>query len=237
MSIPSFLQLERLCLRAWPALEEMDYDGWRLRAAQGYTGRANSVAPLAHGGLPVAEKIAHVEAWYTARQLPAKFRLTEFARPGTLDLHLRSLGYRSVDPVAAMTLALSARPETTAAIDLSLDDWFAGKDVPVQRAIIERIQPTRWLLGWQTDGVLAGRVMGVLEDGWLGVFNLAVLESHRRRGIGRKLMTALLARADGQGARGAYLQVVEENAAAVGLYVGLGFHTAYRYWYRVKESS
>jgi hypothetical protein len=131
MSIPSFLQLERLCLRAWPALEEMDYDGWRLRAAQGYIGRANSVAPLAHGGLPVAEKIAHVEAWYTARQLPAKFRLTEFARPGTLDLHLRSLGYRSVDPVAAMTLALSARPETTAAIDLSLDDWFAGKDVPV----------------------------------------------------------------------------------------------------------
>jgi len=69
MNVTEQLCLERLALSAWPALEDVDYDGWRLRAAQGYTGRANAVTPLTHGGLPVAEKIAYVEAWYAARQL------------------------------------------------------------------------------------------------------------------------------------------------------------------------
>jgi GNAT superfamily N-acetyltransferase len=230
--------MERLALRAWPALEEVDYDGWRLRAARGYTGRANSVAPLAHGGLPLAEKIAHVEDWYAARRLPAKFRLTEFSRPGNLDPLLATLGYRSVDSVATMTLALSGRRRASppdAVVELSLDEWSAGTHV-VQRAILERIQPTRWLLGWRADGVLAGRVMGVLEDGWVGVFNLSVLESHRRRGIGRGLVTALLDRAATHSAGGAYLQVVEGNPTALALYVGLDFSMAYRYWYRVKET-
>ncbi len=38
-------QIERLSMRAWPALEEEWLDGWLLRAAQGYTDRANSVNP------------------------------------------------------------------------------------------------------------------------------------------------------------------------------------------------
>ena len=66
-----YLRLEHLALRAWPALEDIEYDGWRLRAAQGYTGRANSVAPLGPGTRPLDEKIALCEAWYGERNLPA----------------------------------------------------------------------------------------------------------------------------------------------------------------------
>ena len=244
MNAAEHRRLERLALRAWPALEDIEDDGWRLRAAQGYTGRANSVAALDPGKRPLDEKIARCEAWYAARNLPAKFRLTLFSQPGNLDEVLAARGYRHVDPVATMTLDLAslAAPAGAATegspVELTLDEWFVGKTsatAPIQRAILERIQPTRWLMGWRVDGERVARGLGVLEDGWLGLFNVAVDTARRRRGFGRALMEAMLQRAAGQGARGAYLQVVEENAAAVGLYTGIGFREAYRYWYREKN--
>lgn len=100
------LKLEQLTLRAWPALEEEEYDGWRLRAAQGYTGRANAVTPLAAGRLDLATKIAHSEQWYAARGLPAKFRVTHFSQPGNLDATLASRGYAQVEDVMVTTAML-----------------------------------------------------------------------------------------------------------------------------------
>ena len=45
-------------MQALPALESETYDGWVHRAAGGYTGRANSAAPLDPGELDPAEKIS-----------------------------------------------------------------------------------------------------------------------------------------------------------------------------------
>jgi ribosomal protein S18 acetylase RimI-like enzyme len=231
-------QVERLTLRAWPALEDVEYDGWRLRAAQGYTGRANSVAALAAGRLDLATKIAHCEQWYAARGLPAKFRVTPFSQPGNLDAALAARGYAQVEDVMVMIadFADSQMGNTTDGrpVEMSLSEWMAGKSAPVQRAIIERIEPTHWLLGWRRGTELVGRVLGVIEDGWLGVFNLSVMPAYQRKGVGRALMLALAERARKHGVGQAYLQVVADNAAAVGLYTGLGFREAYRYWYRTK---
>ncbi|MFN2156932.1 MAG: hypothetical protein ACK2UX_16980, partial [Anaerolineae bacterium] len=44
MSIGSLAeQIEAASLDAWPALEQIAYDGWILRFSDGYTKRANSV--------------------------------------------------------------------------------------------------------------------------------------------------------------------------------------------------
>jgi ribosomal protein S18 acetylase RimI-like enzyme len=232
------LKLERLTLRAWPALEEEEYDGWRLRAAQGYTGRANAVAPLVAGRLDLAVKIPHCEQWYAERGLPAKFRVTRFSQPGNLDATLAGRGFAQVEDVMVMTATLGgATPDSAvdgALVELTLEEWFAAKSAPVQRAILERIQPKHWLLGWRCNDELVGRVLGVVEDGWLGVFNLSVVPAQQRKGFGRALMRALTEHARQQGAQQTYLQVVAENAAAVGFYRGLGFREAYRYWYRTR---
>lgn len=231
-------------MRAWPALEEEWHDGWLLRAALGYTGRANSVNPLEHGQLPVTEKIVHCEQWYASRKLPAKFRLNPFSQPADLDVALAARGYQHLDDVMVMTADLVAERETLPRqtliagepAELSLDEWFAGKTsrtAPIQRAILERIQPRHWLAGWRCDGELVARGLAVVEDGWLGIFNVSVMESQRRRGFGRALMAAMLRQAVNHGAHHAYLQVVAENVAAVNLYRGLGFRETYRYWYRV----
>ena len=233
-----FLHVERLTLRAWPALEEVAYDGWRLRAAQGYTGRANAVAALEPGRLSLDEKIAHCEQWYTARTLPAKFRVTHFSQPDHLDTALADRGYRRVEDVMVMIADLTdTTPGNAVAggpVELTMDEWFAGKNSPIQRAILERIEPTHWRLGWRCGDELVARALGVVEDGWLGIFNVSVAPDRQRQGFGRALMHRLIAQARRHGARQSYLQVVAENAAAVGLYTGLGFREAYRYWYRVQ---
>ncbi len=73
---------------------------------------------------------------------------------------------------------------------------------------------------------------GVLTDGWLGVTALTVDQTRRRGGIGRHLMGELTRWAADRGARAAYLQVAEENDAALRPYHTLGYTRHHHYHYR-----
>ena len=56
------------------------------------------------------------------------------------------------------------------------------------------------------------------------------------RGLGRRIMEAVLAEASAAGARRSYLQVVEGNRPAEELYRSLGYSVAYPYWYRARRA-
>ena len=58
------------------------------------------------------------------------------------------------------------------------------------------------------------------------ICNVSVAEDRQRQGIGRFLMEALLTRAKGKGAEGAYLEVRPSNHGAQAFYRKLGFHHA-----------
>ena len=62
--------LERVAAQHWRGTEEEWLGGWLLRAAEGFTGRANSVLPLADPGLPLDDALDAVTRWYAARGLP-----------------------------------------------------------------------------------------------------------------------------------------------------------------------
>ena len=49
-------RVEDVCLNAWPALQEIHYDGWLIRLADGQTRRTNSVNVLHDGSLPARRK-------------------------------------------------------------------------------------------------------------------------------------------------------------------------------------
>jgi ribosomal protein S18 acetylase RimI-like enzyme len=57
----------------------------------------------------------------------------------------------------------------------------------------------------------------------LNVHDLAVLASHRGRGVGRALLSAVEAEARSRGCCKLTLEVREDNPVAAGLYQGLGF--------------
>jgi len=108
----------------------------------------------------------------------------------------------------------------------------APADLSEAAGAAECFAPTFALLVEAGQPVACG--LAVAERGSVGCFDIAVHPAHRRKGHARRLMLDLLAWGQAQGAHTAYLQVMCNNAAALGLYAGLGFAEQYRYWYRVK---
>jgi ribosomal protein S18 acetylase RimI-like enzyme len=76
--------------------------------------------------------------------------------------------------------------------------------------------------------------LGVLEDQYVGLFDIVTDPDRRGRGLGTALILSILAWAKEQGAQKAYLQVMLENEPALRLYARLGFEEIYKYWYRIK---
>ncbi len=63
--------LERVAAAHWRGTEEEWLGDWLLRAAGGFTGRANSALPLGGPGMPLDDALAVVTRWYRERGLPA----------------------------------------------------------------------------------------------------------------------------------------------------------------------
>jgi N-acetylglutamate synthase len=63
--------LERAAAEHWQAADRAALGGWTLRAAGGFTGRANSALPLGDPGMPLGAAVDAVTAWYRSRDLPA----------------------------------------------------------------------------------------------------------------------------------------------------------------------
>ena len=63
--------LERAAAPGWRGIEEERLGDWLLRAAGGFTGRANSALATGYPGRPAAAAADYVRAWYSARGLPA----------------------------------------------------------------------------------------------------------------------------------------------------------------------
>jgi len=59
-SLAAIARLEELCADAWPAYVDERLGAWRLRAAGGYTARANSALAIGDPGMPVEAALAAV---------------------------------------------------------------------------------------------------------------------------------------------------------------------------------
>lgn len=88
--------------------------------------------------------------------------------------------------------------------------------------------PGRWVRA--RIGDLATGYAGC-DGEWIGFGGLEVAPHARRRGLGLAVMAALLDWGAEQGTTTAYLQVLDDNVAALALYAGLGFRTHHRYCY------
>jgi GNAT superfamily N-acetyltransferase len=243
--------IEELAANAWPAAVTQAVDGWRLRFNWGVTSRANSVWPNDSGGaVPLGEKIAEAESFYARRGLPSCFQISPAAQPAELDGMLARRGYGLRSPTSVQTASIdeiaqrtAGRPRAEIALrdapDQAWSDTYAragamsDHEQRMRRGILERIGPRAAYALARLDGQPAAVGLGVLERGWLGVFCMETLPEMRRRGAAVSILAALADWAREGGAAFAYLQVVEANAPAAGLYARAGFAAQYRYHYRV----
>ena len=97
---------------------------------------------------------------------------------------------------------------------------------PWSRASFEaelRAEPTSWCWIVRIGGQLAGYMIAWFIEDEAHLANLAVAPEFRRRGLGRRLVRAVLEEAARRGTRWIRLEVRESNAAARALYQALGF--------------
>ena len=86
------------------------------------------------------------------------------------------------------------------------------------------------------DGIASASAPGArgvaaYQDDWVGFRGIEVAPEHRRRGLARTVMAALLEWGAERGATTAYLQVLGHNAPALALYEAMGFTTHHAYAY------
>ena len=245
MSSPNDIRaLEIRAFRAWPALQTRTDHGWVQRLAGGYTKRANSINALEPNDILTHQMKDGLEAPYRDAGLPPIWRLTPLAPAGTDDL-LAAAGYRRIDESLVQRATLDDRfvldPEARVAPAPS-DAWLAGFATLSPVAPAHRETMTRMLrsiaapVGFarvEHNGQPIAFALGVVDDDHVGLFDVLVAPTARRRGLARRLTQSIGAWGRGHGARFCYLQVVATNAAALPLYADLGFETVYSYAYRV----
>ncbi|MER7670505.1 GNAT family N-acetyltransferase [Kitasatospora sp. NPDC096128] len=236
------VELQRTAGRGWPGVEQEALGEWTLRAAAGFTRRANSVQALGDPGMPLPQALAAVRGWYAARGLPA---LVEVVTPGTAD-RLRPLLGPPRSPTQVRTAPLAAVARAGAGHDrvrlarTADDAWLSlygklGEDPAVRGAARQVLHggPSVWFAtapGAPGQPPLAiGRC--VIDGPWACFGAIEVQPYARRAGLATAVMAVLAARAAEEGASGAYLQVEAENDSARALYDGLGFTTSHTYHY------
>jgi len=241
--------LEHAAAPGWRALQEDVLGEWLLRAANGYTGRANSALAAGNPGRPLSAAIAAVRSWYAARGLPAMIAVpypTERPGDSALDGQLAELCWTvRADPATVMTAESASvagragREEVRLAIEPEPDTaWLAryhyrGQDLPPVAVQLLMSAPWQAFASVRADGdtIAIGRVAGSGE--WAGLTAIEVATDYRRQGLGRAVTIALAACAAARGAARLYLQVTDDNDSARALYRQLGFGDHHGYHYRV----
>jgi ribosomal protein S18 acetylase RimI-like enzyme len=248
----SIADLEHAAAPGWRAPEQDRLGDWLLRAAAGFTGRANSALAAGDPGMPIAAAVEVIRRWYRARGLPAMIAVPHpCGQPDRSDLTgtLDELGWTlRDDPAIVMTGATAdiARQATAApAVTIGPmpdEPWLAryhyrGRELPPVAVQLLTSAPWQAFASVRADGetIAIGRVAG--SSGWAGLTAIEVDPRHRRRGLGAAVTAALAAHAAARGFGNLYLQVTEGNASARSLYRRMGFAEHHAYHYRVDQAS
>jgi ribosomal protein S18 acetylase RimI-like enzyme len=241
----TYEELARVAARAWQPVESARLGEWRLRAADGFTRRANSVLPLGDPGVPLDEALAAVRRWYGERGLPAYVQ-TSTGADGTQELLCAELERRGwVREVTAEVWIGALAPVADRAegsgvvLSRTADEaWLARygrKGVNEVALKVLNSGPSVWFAS--VPGAAAGEppaAIGrcVVDGRWASFTAVEVDPAQRRRGLATTVMAALARRALDEGASAAWLQVEADNAGARALYTRLGFaaHHAYHHY-------
>lgn len=237
----SYEELARITARGWRPVESERLGEWELRAASGFTRRANSVLPLGDPGLPLDEALAAVRRWYGERGLPAYIQ-TATGAAGTQEVlcaELEARGWTREVTAELWTGALAPVADRSGdGVVLSREadaDWLARYQRKGVSEVALRVLgsgPSVWFATVPGEQAPAAIGRCVVDGRWAGFAAVEVDHALRRRGLASTVMAALAQRALEEGASAAWLQVESDNAGARALYERMGFtaHHAYHHY-------
>lgn len=235
-------RLENLCADAWPARADRPLGAWRLRAAGGFTGRANAALALGDPGVSVPAALDAVRAFAAGHGVGPRVHVpvgSPWERAVTDRGWVLDGGHEAGAEVAVLVadvvrLAAASDGRDVPLADRPDDAWWAlslGRGpTPDERFVLDPGPPLRTAFGVVRG---AGVVRAAVVGDHLHLSRLAVTSVARRSGVGTALTAAAAGWGRAQGARWAVLQVALHNTAARNLYDRLGVAEHHRYRYLV----
>jgi GNAT superfamily N-acetyltransferase len=242
--------IDEIAANAWPASITHRLGDWRLRGHYGVTKRANSV--LAVGSMPEQKDWHHTIAhFYERLGLPPRFHISA-ASPDGLDRELADLGYVKHTECSLLIASTAEIYDSFSdsgrfsveLLDQADDSWMndflllAGNDPQTRQAyqqLFSSMTGAKTFIRILDSGETAGMATAAAESGWAGYMNVVVAPERRRQGVGGLILRVLAGWSLDRGADLTYLQVEDDNAAALRLYASAGFQRLYGYHYRTLE--
>ena len=237
--------MERLHVKAWPALETAWIGGWLWRYSGGGSQRANSVSTVDFTGDDVTAALDEVEARYRAKGAPVRVHTYDASAPVSLAELLSARGYGHGGGHTTFTMMKpvgpAIEPADIVAFDRATAEWrdvYLGVITEDRRAvnarILEAIPAPRAFFALRRGGTIVSTALGVADGGRAVIECMATRCNARRKGGAEAVLRALELWAADQGVHMLGLQVVTTNAPAVALYRSLGFVAVAtnRFWVR-----
>jgi ribosomal protein S18 acetylase RimI-like enzyme len=209
------LAIHRHVAGLWPGVVTEQVGEWVLRAGPlvdgRYPRRGSSALAMGDPGVPLPDALDRV------------LRFSE--RHGRPPLAVVELGSRREDELAGLDWV----PIDLAPVHTQLASVAAVRrrlePPPADATLVEDGDRVEVRLGDTARG------RAVVDGDWLGVHGVVVAPGHRRRGLARAVVSTLLEWGAERGASTAWLHVESDNAAAVGLWEGMGFRTHHDHRY------
>lgn len=238
--VPDVAGLERASAESLPAPTAEQVGDWLLRAAEGFTGRANSAVPLGNPGVPFPDAVDAVIDFYRRQGLPPQMNVPlPLGRPVARRLEDRGWARYGPDVLVQVIdvpdLIAATQPfdKCTLSSHPSQDalSMLAGRRGALPGAalhVLTAVERVRFF-ECREGGELLAMARGTVTRRWLNLSFIDVAPHARRRGLARAAVGALARWGQLKGANRAYLQVQEDNTAARALYDSLGFTPHHSY--------
>ena len=220
-------QVEWASHLTWAAPIQREYDGWWLRAANGFSLRANSVLPIRAPGLvrDLSKSLQVVKDFYDQQGINP---LIQIPQPSyqPLQQELMACGWQPKHHVLVMTarnwkFSLSAEIKVHSSPSRA---WLSLHDRNPDETGMEALTSGEpyFLELSKGEELIAIARLGIAHE-WVGLGAVKVKTEFHRMGKGELIVTHALALATSLGIHQAFLQVDPGNAPAIGLYQKLGF--------------
>ena len=255
--------IEELTMNAWPSLQTLLFNGWIIRMAGGYTKRANSINPIysyennykanlinsiCSSEIKLNEKINYCENLFKSNNLPTVFKIIDCEEYNILDKELEKLNYNKVDLTSVQIcneIKQTLIHEKLIVENKITDNWekcFYScynidniEKMEIIEKMLKNIKRPIICVHKTVNHNSIGCGYGVIERGFVGLFDIIVKEEYRGKGIGKEIVETILTESKKKGVNKAYLAVVDNNIVAKNLYQKIGFNEIYKYWYRKKD--
>lgn len=234
--------LERATLDAVAPPQVEELADWLLPLDRSTIGRAKSAVPLRHHGLHT-DALEAIQTVYRDRGLDARFRVADVAGLDNIHQRLRAMGYRPDQATLVQVGTVNALLALPAVGSATVDNhpstrWAAAYTAPGFDPVdgANRVQALSrspyvvYATVSRDDQPLAAGTAS-LSHGWASIHGMRTVLAARGQGFASQILRGLAEAAAQRGLERVFLQVEENNTAALALYARAGFQTVWRYHY------